>query len=742
MPKDAQHTAWLDAAYLTFPATAKPWQGRTKHFADACNAAHLPVTAQGVDGVDSQIVGRHFSECRAKAANIPRAVRMTLEQNDVLQEAYNLEPYPSSGARMLIMQQTGLDYKQVKHWYEQKAKVLRKQSGVSARHTASNRYATQMWREYNKDERGYAEKLRNGSICPVTGNDLTQQGLQNNISAHSTVNNSNAHAVQQNLGYVGNDMTFGIGPQPVQHLQQAGYYPMPSQTSNQMNQHGLSGLHNTQNYMQMQAQNQANNMPPYQINTMPPPQINNTPSIPMNNMPPHHGIYPIADIFGVGPDHPGYDLQQAAYPGSNMPNNRGLNANPAYQNHSHQPLSNHQYGNTSANHQSALPGDSFAAQNFPAPEQPQDQRRDPVNIPRVEYRSTNKLPRQKPESVAPSRKRTLVIDEDDVEDTPRPEKRHRRMAPAQKLPLAPSESEMTNARPFSESNQAISHEELGATPRKRRVASVKNKTAKDGQSAKQSRSRRNMKPLPTVEYQRRHELNFDLGEEHTNGAVDTAVESGYSSLDSFDWSHGSDNLQLANQNGNAGGNAENTSQASNISPIIPAEMIDPSLEDFEALRNEQPISNTASNATGISGNSPPGIAYSNWNAAHMQEADSSTIFARSTGPAAESMHSEDGEFDLDAGDYSVELPAQELSLPENLTLPQPESQYPELPLDHLTNEQELANADNFLLPSQIMTSTHNLRPVDDFNYDEALAEFNFQLNGGRDYILGAENRET
>ncbi|RAL63309.1 hypothetical protein DID88_004385 [Monilinia fructigena] len=670
MPKDAQHVAWLDAAYLTFPATDKSWKGRTKDFADACNAAHLPVTAQGIDGVDSQIVGRHFSECRAKTENIPRAVRMTPEQNDVLQDAYILDPYPPPGGRMLIMQQTGLNYKQVKHWYEQKAKVLRKQSGVSASHTASNRYATQMWREYNKDERGYVEKLRNGSICPVTGKNLTQQGPQINRSTQSTFNKSNSHTVQPNLGSVEHGMTLGIGPQPAQHLEQAGYYPMPTQALNQMNQHGLSSIQNTQNYMQMQAQSQANNMPPHHINTMHllqindmlPPQIHNAPSIPMNTMPPHHGIYPVANVFGVGPDYPEYDLQQAAYPESNIANNLGPNTNPAYQDYSHLPFSNHQYGKTPANYQSAISGDQFAAQSFPAPEKPQNQRKDPVNVPRVEYRFAKKFLHQKPESVAPSRKRTLAIDGDDVEDTPRPEKRHRKMDLVQKLPLTPSESDMSNAGPFSESNQAIPHKEIGATPRKRGVVSVENKIGSNGQSTKHSR--KHMKQLPSVEYQRRHGLNFDLSEEHANGAVDTVMKFSCSSLNSFEWSYSSDNLRLANQDGNAGGDAGKILQESNISPIIPAEIINPSLKKLKAPRNEQPISNTASNAMGISGNSFPGIEYSNLEAAYTQDADSSTIFARPTGPAAESMHSEDGEFDIDSGDYSIELPAQEIPLTE------------------------------------------------------------------------------
>ncbi|KAA8576152.1 hypothetical protein EYC84_006307 [Monilinia fructicola] len=917
MPKDAQHVAWLNATYLTFPAGPKPWKGRTQYFAEACNNAHVPVTVQGVDGVDSQIVGRHFSECQAKAANRPRAVRMTPEQNEVLQEAYLLDPYPSPGARMLIMHETGLNYKQVKHWYEQKAKLLRKITGVPAGHSSTNKYATQMWREWNKDERGYVQKLMDGSICPVTGRRLTIQGPKNNRSAQSTNQSSNAHAVQPNVGSVEHGTTFGVRPQPAQHLAQAGYYPMPTQTYEHTNQHGQSSFQDTQNYMHMQAQNQVNkiplpqinnmpspqinNMPPQQtsnmpshqvdymlsqqinnmssdqidnmlsqqvnmpsdqindmlsqqvnnmplpqinsmlpqqisnmpsdqindmlsqqvnnmpsdqindmlsqqvnnmpsdqindmlsqqvnnmpltqinsmlpqqisnmpsdqindmlsqqvnmpsdqindmlsqqVNNMPPQQISNMPPAQMNNMHPHHAIYPVANVFGVGPDYPGYDVQQtgqpAAYPAANVANSWEPNANPAYQNHSGPPLSSHQYDRIPANHQSGVSGDQFAARSFPPPEEPRPQWQDPAILPpRMQHSHATKLLSQNPTSAAPSKKRMLAVDGENVENTPRPEKRHRTSAPMQILPLTPSEAEMSSTRPFSESYQAIPHQELVTTPRKRWGAPVKNKTINNGQSTKRSRINKHQKPLPSVEYQKRHGLNFYQSEEYANETADTAMKS---SISCFDWSYSPYNSLLAKQDGNAGENAREISQESNMSTNITDEMIDPSLKDLMAPRNEQPISMTASNAMGTSGSSLPDLARRNWEAKNTQEKESSTVFARSRSPAAESMHSEDGEFELDAGYYSIELPAQELPLPETLTSPQPESQYPELPLDELARGPGFANLDNFLPPSQVVTSNHNVESVDDFNY-ENFSGIDLQLSGGREYIFGMNNMET
>lgn len=91
MPKDAQHIVFLNNYYhsLTNPDILTE---TTKQTAIRCNAAHIPPTTAGVDGVDSQIVGRyeltlilgisHEANIHTDiSANVEDALVNNLEQN-------------------------------------------------------------------------------------------------------------------------------------------------------------------------------------------------------------------------------------------------------------------------------------------------------------------------------------------------------------------------------------------------------------------------------------------------------------------------------------------------------------------------------------------------------------------------------------------------------------------------------------------------------------------------------------
>jgi len=58
MPKDNQHITFLNN-YFNSLLNPDILTETTKQTAIRCNAAHIPPTTSGVDGVDSQIVGRY-----------------------------------------------------------------------------------------------------------------------------------------------------------------------------------------------------------------------------------------------------------------------------------------------------------------------------------------------------------------------------------------------------------------------------------------------------------------------------------------------------------------------------------------------------------------------------------------------------------------------------------------------------------------------------------------------------------
>ncbi|CAD6448081.1 889dde9b-bf05-41fa-a7ed-e2614602617d [Sclerotinia trifoliorum] len=238
MPKDAQHVQFLNDYYNTLVdpnILTKP----TQEIADDCNNAHFPPTTQGVDGVDSQIVGRHMSECRKRAANQSRAKRNTPEQTQILEAAYALDHYPPPGTKMILMWQTGLSYRKVKNWFEHKAKVL-KMAGKERKHpdSRSSRHATRMWKAYDEDREGYVKKLLNGSICPVTGADLTRR-MGKNAPVNDAMKTVSGHL---GLGVMAPGPNVGFGSN--YQNGQGNFRAMQTLPHNLMNQHGQAGSQN------------------------------------------------------------------------------------------------------------------------------------------------------------------------------------------------------------------------------------------------------------------------------------------------------------------------------------------------------------------------------------------------------------------------------------------------------------------------------------------------------------------
>ncbi|QSZ30839.1 hypothetical protein DSL72_000397 [Monilinia vaccinii-corymbosi] len=458
MPKDAQHAIWLNNYYLGFPATPKPWQGMTQAITDACNAAHVPPTTQGVDRVDSQTVARHFRDCRARAENTPRAFRMTPEQKQVLQQAYEIDHYPSPGARMVIMQRTGLNYKQVKKWFEYKASILNKARGPSG-HTAPKTPASKMWREHNADTEGYVQKLLNGSIDHTTGigGIVPARGILPiayaqlpSTTAQSTSGNLYAPSVQPSHG-----QALGSVLQSAQHPGQAGLHPMQTQVHGQINHHGLGGFQGMQNHQQMQAQSLRNNMHP-------------------------------SSRYG-----------------------------------SYQSLSGYDNGGMPVHQQPSISSDQFVPQSYPDPEEPQYQWQDPYAFYPPAQQSQTEQPHneswEEQDSAAPSRKRKVARAGDDMENSQQYEKRPRTSPSASTPALPPFPDEPNNTWPYWELPhwelpQATSHNEPFFPPGKRKLASIGDGTENMGQSTKGPRTARHSR-----EDQRQNVLEIE-GVEHSNGS--------------------------------------------------------------------------------------------------------------------------------------------------------------------------------------------------------------------------------
>ncbi|KAM0155458.1 hypothetical protein ACHAQE_006765 [Botrytis cinerea] len=246
MPKDNQHITFLNN-YFNSLLNPDILTETTKQTAIRCNAAHIPPTTSGVDGVDSQIVGRHISECRRRARNQPRAERIQQWQLAILQAAYAVDHYPSPGERMKLMYQTGMSYRQIKNWFEQKAKMLKKSGGGPVGSTSSsNKYSTKMWKAYFANPLGYVQKLLNGEIDPVTGAVIGQAapGLPNAPA------NGPANSINGNNGLValapGTTVVPNLDNQSGYQNGEGGFSNLQPPPQSQMYQYGQPGSPDTQ----------------------------------------------------------------------------------------------------------------------------------------------------------------------------------------------------------------------------------------------------------------------------------------------------------------------------------------------------------------------------------------------------------------------------------------------------------------------------------------------------------------
>ncbi|TGO45879.1 hypothetical protein BOTNAR_0631g00030 [Botryotinia narcissicola] len=407
MPKDAQHIVFLDNYYrsLTNPD-------------NLCNAAQIPPTTAGVDGVDSQIVGRHISECRRRTRHQPRAERLLPWQVAILEAAYQNNHYPSAGERMILMTDTRQSYRKVKNWFEQKAKMLKKAGGGPVGpNPGSNKYSTKMWKAYYEDPVGYVQKLRNGEIDLVTGAAIGQAAINlSNVPASGLINNTSEDT---GLAALGPSANIDPAPyyQPEHQLGQGDLPGMQSQPYDQMIQLGQY------DYSKMQAPPQSpipqqgqyglHSMPVYtrdqdEIYSMPPPQ-------PMNL-----GIssYAGGRSYEVSRVQPA--SQQTAYTG-------------VYAVDDNQAVPG-QYGyDMAANSHSDIPYDPLADQNDGELEYQGQNRYEPIYPPVPRNYAEQYMPAypQVPESPAgqllgetftqsqnPARKRKLIAEDDEINQGP------------------------------------------------------------------------------------------------------------------------------------------------------------------------------------------------------------------------------------------------------------------------------------------------------------------------------------
>ncbi|KAF7939380.1 uncharacterized protein EAE97_007460 [Botrytis byssoidea] len=417
MPKDAQHIVFLDNYYRSLP-NPDILMEPTKQTAIRCNAAHIPPTTPGVDGVDSQIVGRHISECRRRARHQPRAERLLPWQVAILEAAYLNNHYPSAGERMILMDDTRQSYRKIKNWFEQKAKMLKKAGGGPAGpNPGSNKYSTKMWKAYYEDPVGYVRKLRNGEIDLVTGAAIGQAAINlSNAPASGPINNTSEDT---GLAALGPSANIDSAPyyQPKHQHGQGDLPGMQSQPYDQMIQLGQYDYSNMQAPPQSpipkQGQYGLHSMPVYtrdqdEIYSMPPPQ-------PMNS---GIGSYAGGRSYEVSRVQPA--SQQTAYTG-------------VYAVDDNQAVPG-QYGyGMPANSQSGIPYDPFAVQNDGELDYQGQNRYEPIypSVPRnyaVQYMPAYP---QVPESPAgqllgetftqsqnPARKRKLIPEDDEINQGP------------------------------------------------------------------------------------------------------------------------------------------------------------------------------------------------------------------------------------------------------------------------------------------------------------------------------------
>ncbi|TGO54487.1 hypothetical protein BCON_0106g00040 [Botryotinia convoluta] len=364
MPKDYQHIIFLNNYFdslLNPDILTEP----TKQTAIRCNAAHDPPTIPGVNGVDSQIVGRHISECRRRARNQPRAERNKAWQVDILKAAYRENHYPSAGDRMILMYKTNLSYRKIKNWFEQKAKMLKKAGGGPVGpNPGNNKYSTKMWKAYFADPVGYVQKLMNGEIDLVTGAAIGQ-AVSNlpNLPVNGPTNNMNGNPGLGDLAPSAN-----IGPAPYyQPEHQNGQDDLPNmqpQPYNQMSQHGQYDYSNVQAPSQSQVPQQAQ----YEPQPMP---IYTQAQDPAYSMPPAQPMNRGISSYAAGRSYPVTGVQQTpqqfAQSRANIPTAMAQNSVPAYLHGASQPMPDQYSYDMPANYQSSIPGDQSADQGHREP---------------------------------------------------------------------------------------------------------------------------------------------------------------------------------------------------------------------------------------------------------------------------------------------------------------------------------------------------------------------------------------
>ncbi|ESZ90368.1 hypothetical protein SBOR_9240 [Sclerotinia borealis F-4128] len=211
MPKNQNHEIWLNN-YFDQNNVNGELSETSQEIADKCNAAcDTKLFKRGpapknrlimIDGVDSQTVGRHMGERKAKKDDQPRAIRRNNEEVKKFEAVYKIRSRPWTGDKMLLMDVNNITHDKVKTYFEEKArqeaKKAKKAGGqqlqdwqdLQSSRVRSNKYAYKMWAEYKKDEAEYVRKLKNGLMSLETG-----EVIEGNSSEHpsSVLNPNNGH---------------------------------------------------------------------------------------------------------------------------------------------------------------------------------------------------------------------------------------------------------------------------------------------------------------------------------------------------------------------------------------------------------------------------------------------------------------------------------------------------------------------------------------------------------------------
>ncbi|TGO89541.1 hypothetical protein BPOR_0104g00050 [Botrytis porri] len=428
MPKDDQHIVFLNN-YFNSLVNPDVLTEPTKQTAIRCNAAHIPPTTPGVDGVDSQIVGRHISECRRRARNQPRAERNKAWQVDILEAAYRNSHYPSAGERMILMDDTNLSYRKVKNWFEQKAKMLKKAGGGPVGpNPGSNKYSTKMWKAYFADTVGYVQKLRNGEIDLVTGAAIGQ--AVNNLPNGTVSGSTNIANKNSDLGSLAPGANIGPAPfyRPEHQYGQGDLPELQSQSYNEMSQHGQYDYSNMQAPPQNQVPQQAQYGPQLML-------IYAQSQDPVYSMPPTQSMNSGISSYAAGRSYEVSRVQpaplQTDHPRAHTADTISQGAAPALFNGIKQGVPDQFNYSMPANSQSGIQYDPFADQDNGEPEyqEPSENAYENSYPPVPRYHAGNHMPANSQipgtpmgqsfdgylaQSNDPARKRKSTFDDDEL----------------------------------------------------------------------------------------------------------------------------------------------------------------------------------------------------------------------------------------------------------------------------------------------------------------------------------------